>query len=303
MKGHSGGCRCIRRPWPPPNWGPPEPPDVTCPACHQLVFRWRVPLEALMGTDLADEDYLYEAWNQTWLTVLGWRDNCWNPFSPEYHPSAHDLAQAAGVSLRGAMGPDSQGSRDSAQPRCVWVIVRELARVLLAIDLRPRAIRAELQTVLDPEPWPNRSLVGTSHNPGIQEYYYEHGAGARTDRRVHVWTVRWRLLLGRHVDPMGCLPPWLICYLQHALFPTSRPSVGASYGNKRDEAHIPTGLLSFFTSATSLSLGFSRPPPRLRIGGRLEAILICRATPVPLRLLPKAADVYVGHALGRGRRH
>ena len=31
-------------------------------------------------------DYLHEAWNQTWLLVLGWRGQRWTPFSTNYLP-------------------------------------------------------------------------------------------------------------------------------------------------------------------------------------------------------------------------
>ncbi len=102
-------------------------------------------------------------------------------------------------------------------------MIRELARACLDLDLGADALRTELQLTLDPGAWPHSSLGGTPEEPFIQEYSYEHGYGISSGRQVHARITRWRLFLRKHVDPMGCLPPWLICYLPPILFPQEPP--------------------------------------------------------------------------------
>ncbi len=149
-------------------WEPPEPPDIHCPLCHQLVFRWHAPWDTLTAATLTDADYLNEAWNQTWLLVLGWRDVARNPFSLESHPSAYDLARGTRGPYQRISGSPSYGHRATTPMESMQVISRELARVLLAVDLRPHTLRTALQTALDPEPWPNHSLGGSDQDPEIQ---------------------------------------------------------------------------------------------------------------------------------------
>ncbi len=212
MRGHTGGCPCLRQKRTPAAWWPPKPPQWICPCCHQPVFRWHIPWQTLATRFSPATDYLYEAWNQTWLLILGWRDVGCNPFTRDLPPGVTDGRPSW------PSGAPVYGDHNATPGDYMQIVAREFARRILAIDLRSPDLRDALSATLDPEPWPTRSL-DRSGEQDMEEYYYEEGRDPGTHHAVHVWTVRWRLLLGKHVDPLGCLPPRLVDYLIDKLIP------------------------------------------------------------------------------------
>ena len=140
-----GGCRCLQQKWTLAAWWPREPPHWTCPGCHQPVFRWHIPWQTLATRNDSAKDYLCEAWNQTWLLILGWRDVGCNPFTRDLPPGI------TGCRPDWPSGAPVYGDQSDTPGDRVQIVARELARRLLAIDLRSPTLRDDLFTSRDPD--------------------------------------------------------------------------------------------------------------------------------------------------------